>query len=234
MKKFIIGSLLVLAGCNPSREVVDVIKGKNGSDGSNGANGHSIVSMYQAASELECEVSGSRLDMYIDTDDNLVANEGDVYSNSLVVCNGANGLQGLAGADGKDGVDGKDGADGAQGVAGEQGPPGADGAVGPQGPAGAAGVAGPVGPQGPAGPQGIQGPAGASATIVSYYGSSCQLIAGTSMYMKASGSNAAFYTSSSCHSSTKVVEISQGESYWASSNALAVWSGSSLRVITFN
>jgi hypothetical protein len=117
---------------------------------------------------------------------------------------------------------------------GLQGPVGPAGAIGPQG---IPGVAGPVGPIGPQGPQGLPGSStsGSGATIKSYSGSSCTLITGTSMYVKATGSNNfGLYTSSSCSSSSKEHEVSQGESYWTSSNSLAVHNDGSLRVITFN
>jgi hypothetical protein len=215
MKKLLFVSLTILAAaCSKDRSVEATVTAH---DGNNGSNGHSIVSVYQEASSLECANSGSRLDMYLDTDDSLTASEGDVYLNSLVVCNGSNGLNGQ------------------DGLIGEQGP---QGDIGPQGEAGSdgsPGLPGPTGPVGSQGPQGIQGPAGSSgATIVSYAASSCTLIAGTSDYVKASNTNFNIYSSSSCPNSDKIAEVSQGESYWVSSSALAVWSNGSLRVITFN
>lgn len=213
MKKFLLACLLVLAGCAKDTSVVSSITAIDG------RNGHSIVSSYNSASELECEgSSGYRLDMFIDLDDSLTASDGDVFSNSLVVCDGRNGLQG------------------AQGEQGEAGPQGLQGLVGPQGEPGADGEPGPVGPQGPQGPQGIQGPTGSSgATIVSYSSNSCTKITGTNIYTKPTGSNNfGLYSSSSCSSSGKIAEVSEGESYWVSGSALAIWNDGSLRVITFN
>ena len=212
--------------------------GTNGTNGVDGKNGHSVVSSYSRASECECETSGSRLDMYIDMDDNLQVSESDVFTNSLVVCDGRNGRDGLDGQNGADGQDGRDGEDGERGATGAQGPQGIQGMVGPQGAPGAPGtngMPGPMGPQGPQGPQGMQGPAGSSgATIAAYSASSCTLIAGTSTYVKANGSNYKLYTSSSCSSSSAFAEVSQGESYWVGSNKLAVWYETAMRVITFN
>lgn len=219
MKKFLLACILVLAGCAKDESVIATITANDGK------NGHSIVSSYNSASELECEGSdGYRLDMYIDLDDSLTASEGDKFSNSLVVCNGQNGLNG------------ENGLQGPQGEQGEQGPQGLQGLAGPQGEPGAQGSPGPTGPQGPQGPQGIQGPAGSSgATIVSYSSNSCTKISGTSTYVKPTGSsNFGLYSSSSCHSSSKFAEVSQGESYWVSGTSLAIWEDDSLRVITFN
>lgn len=222
MKKlFVLG--LVLVGCSSKTELVDVISGKDGK------NGHSIVSMYQAASETECSAGGSRLDMYVDTDDTLSATPSDVYTNSVVVCNGLNGLNGQQGVPGVQGP---------QGIAGEIGPQGPPGQNGTPGLPGMPGSPGPMGPPGPQGPQGIQGPAGSSgAIIVNYSSNSCTLVANSSptTYTKPTGShNFGLYTSSSCHSSSKFAEVSDGESYWVSNNSLAVWSSNSIRVITFN
>jgi len=219
MKKFLLACLLVLVGCAEDKSVVATITAIDGK------NGHSIVSSYNSASELECEGSaGYRLDMFVDLDDSLTASEGDLFSNSLVVCDGRNGLNG------------QNGLQGPQGEQGEPGPQGLQGLTGPQGTPGEQGEPGPVGPQGPQGPQGIQGPSGSSgATIVAYSSNSCTKISGTSVYVKPTGSNNfGLYSSSSCSSSSKFAEVSQGESYWVSGNALAIWNDGSLRVITFN
>jgi Collagen triple helix repeat (20 copies) len=191
--------------------------------------GYSVVSEYADSSELECESGGTRLDLYLDLDRSLSASSGDKYLNSLVACNGANGLDGLNGQDGKDG---------SNGLAGEQGPQGLQGEVGPQGPQGLPGLQGPVGPVGPQGPQGLSGVPGTNgssgATIVSYSSSSCTLISGTASYVKVGNNNSSIYSSSSCHSNTKIAEVSQGESYWVSNNSLAIHNSNSMRVITFN
>lgn len=216
MKKLFLIVMLIV-GCSSSKERVATLKAQDGVDGNAGQNGYSIVSLYREASQCECEFSGEALDMFLDLDYSFTASEGDVYTNSLVTCNGRNGLDGADGANGQDGINGIDGE---------------DGAIGPQG---ETGEQGPSGPQGEEGPQGLQGPAGSSgAVIVAYSGSSCQKLGTLSVYVKANGSNYKLYTSSSCHSSSAFAEVSQGESYWVSGNALAVWYSNALRVITFN
>src|SRR5688572_25279810 len=106
MKKILI--LVLVAACTPKLEKVSIVKGENG---------HSMVSMFGQPSEAECELDGSRLDIYLDLDDSLTVSEGDLYQGSLIVCNGANGLQGLKGDAGESIV-------GPQGEQGIQGPVG--------------------------------------------------------------------------------------------------------------
>jgi hypothetical protein len=68
-----------------------------------------------------------------------------------------------------------------------------------------------------------------------YSGDSCTLIAGTSSYVKKTGSNNfGLYSSSNCHSSSKTAEVSAGEAYSPASKVLAVWTSNGLRVYTFN
>ncbi len=206
--KFILAlvATAVLAGC-ASRTDELTIGARNGL---NGSNGHSLVSQYVSCTQLECgEAGGTRLDIYIDLDDSLSATEADLYSNSLVACNGSNGLQG------------------------EPGSAGPTGETGPTGAPGSNGLPGPTGPAGESGSPGSNG-SDATATIANYSSSSCTKIAGTSTYMKPNGSNYKLYTSSSCHSSSAYAEVSEGESYWVSSSDLAVHSSTSLRVISFN
>lgn len=149
---------LLVAGCAPDRERVDVINGTPGN------NGHSIVSQYNQASESECLNGGARTDLYIDVDDSLLASEGDLFQNSFVVCNGSNGLQG------------------AQGIPGEPGSAGIS-IVGPQGPAGATGSPGPAG----VGLPGPTGPAGTGATVTALNAATCTLVVGSNSYYVASG-----------------------------------------------
>lgn len=246
MNKFLLLILaVVVIACDKRTDVATV----TANDGKDGKNGHSIVSMYNKSSELECLNDGQRLDLYLDIDDSLSVTEGDLYMNSLVTCNGLNGLNGI------DGVNGQDGETGAQGPQGEPGPQGLVGATGPQGlagpqglqgipglpgaigPQGVPGRPGPMGPQGPQGPQGIQGPAGSPGTTVTitlYSSNSCTKITGTNRYVRVQGNNVQFFTSSSCHSSTKLAEVSQGESFWVTGNVLAVYDDCSVRVLTFN
>ncbi len=126
-----------------------------------------------------------------------------------------NGLNGANGADGSDGLNGADGQDGANGQDGADGQDGAVGATGPQG------------PQGPA------GAAGSTVTLTSYALSGCTALTGTLFYAKKDGSNRAFYTSASCHSSTKEYEMSEGHAFWVSSSKLAVYTDTGIRVINF-
>lgn len=89
------------------------------------------------------------------------------------------------------------------------------------------------GQDGQDGEDGENGSDGGGVTITSYSGNSCTLIAGSSVYVKKGNNNAGLYTSSSCHSRTKYAEVSQGEAYWVSTNMLATWNGSSIKVLTF-
>lgn len=221
MKKFLVVFMLGLAACSPKRELVDIY------NGAPGANGHSIVSIYQSATELECSSGGSRLDMYLDMDYSLSANAADKYTNSIIVCNGSNGLNGAQGTPGMQGP---------QGVAGGIGPQGPPGLSGNNGAPGSPGSAGPMGPQGPTGPQGIQGPAGsAGATITVIDASNCTLVPSSSpaVYAKANGGNFKLYSNSSC-SGNSLEELNEGHSFWVAAKALLVMSSGSLRVISFN
>lgn len=248
-------TVITVFGC--SKVEVDIIKGDNGKDG---ANGHSLVSQFIDANELECSTGGTRLDIYIDLNDDLSLNEEDLYQGSLVACNGSNGLNGT---NGLQGVQGETGATGAQGIQGERGPRGHVGPRGERGPRGhrgedgedgndgAQGVAGPVGPQGPQGPagsQGIQGlqgatgaqgpvgptgPSGSGATILAST-SSCVLITGN-YYLK----NNTLYEeddSSLCDGNhDKVSMNSSGDSLWLSASKLLIKDSEGImRVITFN
>lgn len=209
--------------------------------------GHSVVSVYNESSEFECSNGGQRLDLYLDIDYSLSVTEGDRYMNSLITCNGNNGLNGEIGPQGEQGPQGLIGETGPMGLTGPQGLqgfPGVPGAIGPQGlpgvagstgPQGIPGIAGPVGPQGPQGPQGIQGPAGNSgATIVLYSQTNCTRIGSTNRYLKVQGNNVQFFSNSNCSGSSKLAEVSQGESFWITGNMLAVYDDCSVRVITFN
>lgn len=236
MKKLLFITLTLLACTKRTDQVsLTATDGLNGHDGTNGRDGHSVVSMYNETSELECKAGGQRLDLYLDMDYSLSVSENDLYMNSLVVCNGVNGLNGEQGPQGEMGPQGLIGATGPQGLMGPQGLQGPKGATGAIGPQGVPGVMGPVGPQGPAGPQGMQGPAGSSgATIKLYASTSCTLVTGSNRYVKVQGQNVQFFSSSNCHSSTKLAEVSQGESFWVTGNILAVYDDCSVRVITFN
>jgi hypothetical protein len=122
---------------------------------------------------------------------------------------------------GKDGLNGADGQDGAQG---EQGIPGATGTNGTDG------VDGQDGAQGP---QGVAGADGSGATITVYSGNGCVLISGSSLYALIQNNSVSLHTNNTCVNNTKVVELSEGESYMVSANQLAVYSGGKLQVIKF-
>lgn len=273
MKKFLAGLILALAlaACSPAREVVEASKGDTGAQGPmgpagptgpQGANGHSLVSEVTQVYGCACdEAGGQSLDIYIDLDDSLTVSEGDLYSSSLIACNGHNGLNGatgLTGAQGPQGAPGTPGATGPQGIPGAPGPQGTPGIQGPQGlpgpqglvgaagavgPAGAQGVAGPTGPIGPQGPQGAagaQGPAGAGSTLQNYTlsTSSC-LSLGDGLYGKRSSSDAKIYSNSSCSTLLVTVyaeHVSNGDaSYWLTATRLGFNDGAgNLRVIKFN
>lgn len=108
MKYLLIGLLLASCGKNGKNGR----NGVDGKDGKDGANGHSLVSLINPASEIECTSGGQRLDVYLDMNDSFTADEFDLYLNSVVSCNGTDGQDGV---DGQDGIDGQDGADGRDG-----------------------------------------------------------------------------------------------------------------------
>jgi hypothetical protein len=219
MKKILICLALVLSGCADKttvemRQGLPGLNGTNGADGLNGSNGHSLVSQFvETSCWLECANGGTRLDIYLDMDDSLSVSESDLYTGSLLACNGANGLNGQTGATGEQGP---------QGDVGPQGTPGADGVAGP---------AGPAGPQGLPGADGAQGADGMGATITVYNTSTCTAIAGTSYYVKGD----AIYSSSGCASNHKVAELDGGDdTFWVSATKLAVENSGSIKVISFN
>lgn len=215
--------LILIVSCGKKKEL-SLEKGDAGANGKDGKSAHSLVSDISIVEEgFLCPNGGKSTNIYLDLDDSLTASDGDVYQNSLIVCNGLNGLQGEQGPQGEQGEQGEQGL---QGIAGEQGP---QGEVGPQGPAGENGPQGPVGPQGPAGEPGTL------VTITSSSSGSCTNVTGTSYYTKVNGNNVGVFTSSNCSSSSKVEELSNGESFWFSGNKLGFSLGSSgIRIVTFN
>lgn len=219
MRKYVF-LLLILAACAKERSLVATVTANDGK------NGHSLVTEYHSASTVECTNGGTRLDIFLDINDNLIIDDLDTYQQSSISCNGLNGLQGLTGATGEMGPQGLPGLAGINGAIGPQGERGEPGPIG---------LTGPQGPQGSQGPQGAPGTPGSSATILAYSASSCTPILGTMYYTKlTSSSNFALYSTPSCSNSSKFAQVSQGEAYWVSSQSLAVWSNNSLRVITFN
>ena len=179
VKVLMLALSLMLVSCGPQTKSI-TLEGKDGRDGIDGKNGHSLVSFYNESSELECPNGGIDLDIFLDMNDNLEADEGDIYTNSLISCNGGNGRDGLQGEQGETGQTGE------RGLTGSQGPQGVQGSIGPQGlvgqrgergeegeegdrgatgaigPRGATGATGAQGVAGPTGPQGSQGPAGST------------------------------------------------------------------------
>lgn len=217
MNNKLLALTFILSACAPKREVVQIINGKDGidgtagADGQNGQDGYSLV--YQRSEASECQAGGVRYDLFLDLDRSLSLSEGDGLSESFEVCNGVAGLNGADGQNGMDGQDGQDGTDGVDGVDGQDGADGAAGSPGSQGPAGSPGT---------------------TVSIVSYTSSSCSSLGG-GLYTKPNGSNTGVYSSSSCHSSSKIYELDEGESVWLNANTLAVkLSPSGLRTITFN
>lgn len=243
MKSLFLILVFLLAGCSGSSTIQLIPgpagpRGAVGPTGSAGANGHSLVSQFVEVDtdSLECATGGTRLDIFLDLDDTLTVSENDVYMGSLVACNGANGLDGLNGQDGLNGSDGQDGANGTDGLTGQPGP---QGVAGPQGDTGPQGVAGPVGPEGPQGLQGAtgaQGPAGEGATVTAYSSTACIGITGTSFFEKATLNSVGIYTSSTCASNTKQIDLNKNSStFWLSQNSLGVFAApNTLRVIRFN
>lgn len=61
------------------------------------SDGHSLVTSSRAASTVECSVSGTVLDVYLDIDDSGVVSLGDVLQNTLTACNGPAGPAGANG-----------------------------------------------------------------------------------------------------------------------------------------
>ena len=113
MNKFLSGILAIavmaIVGCDPNREVVEVIDGKDGRDG------YSLVATSSQANGEECSNGGKQIDVYRDLDRSGAASEGDALDTSYTLCNGLNGNDGTDGQDGEDGEDGQDGQDGQDG-----------------------------------------------------------------------------------------------------------------------
>lgn len=218
-----VASVLLLSGCLGS-ETIELIpgprgeqgtQGEQGEQGEQGTPGHSLSTEFLPASGLECSTGGTRLDIYLDTDDSLTATDGDLYLGSMVACNGLNGL------------------DGEPGSPGERGPPGV---AGPPGLNGNPGHDGEPGPPGQQGIPGAQGPAGGGASIAQHGVSSCVQLGG--FYLKtgtgAEASSVGIYTTASC--SGQHEQLTDAKStFWLSVSQLAVYVNSTtVRVVTFN
>lgn len=208
-KALLVLGLVILAGCAKERNLEATLTGRDGRDGRDGVDGVSCtVSALENGSKISCS-DGSEISLY----------------------NGTNGQNGSDGEDGADGsscsltaisesssllscTDGSsmtvsNGIDGRDGTDGSDGQDGSDGEDGED---------------------------ALGATLSLYSSSSCVKISGTSSYTKSTGSgNRGLYTSSSCSSSSKFAEVSQGEAYWVSNTSLATLTDDGdLRVITFN
>ncbi len=92
-----------------------------------------------------------------------------------------------------------------------------------------------VGEQGPRGDVGPAGPAGSGSevTVTDYALATCTAIAGTIYYAKTNGTTRAFYTGSTCHSSTKTFELGEGDSYVVGTKKLAVYNSTGIKVLNF-
>ncbi len=242
MKLKVFGLLIALAmvGCAIDKSTVATI---TATDGTNGQNGHSLVSQYVQATELECDsAGGSRLDIYVDIDDSLSASDGDVYQNSLVVCNGLNGLNGIDGQDGQDGQNGNNGINGHDGIAGppgSAGPPGLNGNPGhdgAQGPAGAPGTPGAPGQNGSNGQDGAPGQDGKDAHVTpkNVTGNCTNISVGYDAKIK-DNTVELFTAGFSCASPKKVFTLTSSSStFWLSSTELAVFvDPAGLRILTY-
>ncbi len=231
MKKLILIAAIFMAGCG-ERATVGLFSGPAGADGANGSqgpsgpagsNGHSLVSQYMPASELECDSEGgSRLDIYVDLDDSLSASEGDLYQNSLVVCNGSNGNNG------------ENGHDGIAGPPGSSGPPGLDGNPGHDGLPGPSGAPGTPGAPGSNGNDGAPGK-DAHVTSKNVTESCGSLTAGYDALIK--NNTVELYTAGkSCAAPFKVfVLTSSASTFWVSSTELAVFvDPAGVRILNYN
>lgn len=81
--------------------------------------------------------------------------------------------------------------------------------AGPQGEPGEDGQNGNDGEQGPEGPQGPAGGSTGTVAITSFTSSSCTAIGSTGLYGKSGSNEYNVYTSSSCHSSSKVMSLDE-------------------------
>lgn len=221
MKKLFLALAVLVAavGCGKDRSLEATVTAIDG------RNGHSLVSQYMAATELECGAEGgSRLDIYMDTDDSLTASDGDLYQNSLIACNGANGLDGQNGNNGENGHDGIAGPPGQAGPPGLNGNPGHDGAPGPQGPPGSPGA------------PGQNGQNGSGHVVPKNVTGNCTNIS-TGYDAKIKNQTVELYTAGqSCSSPSKVYVLTDSAStFWLSATELAVFvSPAGLRILDFN
>lgn len=222
MKKLLLVlTLVVAAGCAKDRSLEATVKAIDGIDGRDGRDGVSCtVEQQEGGAAIYC------------SDETYV-----------FIANGRDGRDGQNGTDGSNGEDGSNGSDGAAGTScsvsqtetGALITCGDTSAVIANGQDGQNGSDGQDGSDGEDGEDGQNG--ASSATIANYSSSSCVQLSGVSpaRYTKPTGSsNRGIYTSSSCSSSSKESEVSQGEAYWVSSNSLATLNNGALRVITFN
>lgn len=185
MKKFLVlAAATLIAGCSPTKELVEIYQGPPGQPGQNGVS--CSVTQVENGAVLSC--SDETFVTITNGQNGQNGSDGEscsveqTESGAQITCANSSATV-LNGTDGQDGEDGS---------------------------------------------------GGMTVTIADYSSSSCTRITGTSTYIKVGMTNAGLYTSSSCHSSSKFAEISQGESYWASGTALALWYDDGVRVLTFN
>lgn len=98
---------------------------------------------------------------------------------------------------------------------------------------GAQGPAGPQGPAGETGPQGEPGDLSSAVSITQYLSNECVAIADTDVFVKIGPNTRGLYLQDGCPSNSKFAEVSEGESYWVSNRALAVYSEPGISVINF-
>lgn len=227
MNKFYLMTL-ILFSCAPAREVVQIVNGKDGS------NGHSLVSQYMASTELECDgTGGSRLDIYMDLDDSLTPSEGDLYQNSIVVCNGLNGANGT---DGTVGTNGTNGHDGIAGPPGSSGPPGLNGNPGHDGVPGPSGAPGTPGAPGSNGSNGTNGHDGQNAHVTpKNVTGNCAAITTNYDAMIKNNTVEIYTAGKSCDAPYKVyVLTSAASTFWLSATELAVFvDPAGLRILNY-
>lgn len=202
-------SILTIVACSSEKSGVYTIRAENGK------NGHSLVSQYMAATELECaNADGSRLDIYIDTDDSLTASDGDVYQNSLIACNGLNG------------VNGQNGHDGVAGPPGQSGPPGLDGNPGKDGL---------PGPKGDPGTPGAPGQNGKDAHVTPRNVSAVCSAISDNYSALVKNNTVEIYNGLVCSGQKVFVLTSSASTFWLSANELAVFvDPAGLRILTYN
>lgn len=93
MKKIVLLSLLMLAGCSEKIDRVNI----NGKDGVDGKDGYSTVAKSTSSSDMCGEgISGTQVILALDLDRSLNFSSGDLVQTQFIVCNGTNGSNGTS------------------------------------------------------------------------------------------------------------------------------------------